>query len=310
MSRQFALPVPLQSLRRDALTLAALAAIYEGVARSGYFPPALMPTPGTAHTLLASLADGTMMLHAAATLYRVLAGFALAVAIGLPLGVMMGRFRPVENFVPPMTSALMPIPTLAWVPVFILWFGPGNTVSCAISDADQCLVGRAINPIWLRAAGAMGADERALFWKVIIPGASPFIITGLRQSFLRAWIAVIGAEMLAGSNWGLGWVIFDAKEFLDTDVMLASLIVIGCIGFATVFWLDRTRHHLPLGHGALGERLDWNDLTFNLVIASETKQSRNQTQQLDCFVAFATRNDESAMVMQSRKWGVAVIAPV
>jgi len=90
---------------------------------------------------------------------------------------------------------------------------------------------RAVNPLWLRAADAMGADERALFWKVIIPGASPFIITGARQAFLRAWIAVVGAEMLAASDWGLGWVIFDAKEFLNADVMLASLVVIGCIGF-------------------------------------------------------------------------------
>ena len=90
-----------------------------------------------------------------------------------------------------------------------------------------------MNPIWLRAAGAMGANERALFWKVIVPGASPFIIAGLRQAFLRSWIAVIGAEMLAASAWGLGWVIFDAKEYLDADVMLASLVVIGFIGFVT-----------------------------------------------------------------------------
>jgi NitT/TauT family transport system permease protein len=67
---------------------------------------------------------------------------------------------------------------------------------------------------------------------VIIPGASPFIITGMRQAFLRSWIAVVGAEMIAASDWGLGWVIFDAKEFLNTDIMLASLIVIGLIGFA------------------------------------------------------------------------------
>ena len=66
---------------------------------------------------------------------------------------------------------------------------------------------------------------------MIIPGASPFIITGLRQAFLRAWIAVVGAEMLAASDFGLGWVIFDAKEFLDADLMLASLAVIGAIGF-------------------------------------------------------------------------------
>jgi NitT/TauT family transport system permease protein len=77
----------------------------------------------------------------------------------------------------------------------------------------------------------MGADVQLLFWKVIIPGASPFIITGMRQAFLRAWIAVVGAEMIAASDWGLGWVIFDAKEFLNTDTMLAALIVIGCIGF-------------------------------------------------------------------------------
>ena len=64
----------------------------------------------------------------------------------------------------------------------------------------------------------MGADEHRLFWKVIIPGASPFIITGMRQAFLRAWIAVVGAEMIAASDWGLGWVIFDAKEFLNTDI--------------------------------------------------------------------------------------------
>jgi NitT/TauT family transport system permease protein len=66
---------------------------------------------------------------------------------------------------------------------------------------------------------------------VVLPGASPFIITGLRLAFQRAWIAVVGAEMLAASDLGLGWVIFDAKEFLNADIMLASLLVIGVIGF-------------------------------------------------------------------------------
>jgi NitT/TauT family transport system permease protein len=229
-----------QSLRRGALSLLVLAALYEAVARSGYFAPALMPTLGTvAQTLFDSIRDGSILVHAGVTLYRVVAGFALAVLIGLPLGVMMGRFRPVEHFVLPLTSALMPIPSLAWVPVFILWFGLGDTVTILIvfyAALFPMLLNtwtgvRAVNPIWLRAAGAMGANEHALFWKVIIPGASPFIIAGLRQSFLRAWVAVIGAEMLAASNWGLGWVIFDAKEFLNTDVMLSSLVVIGLIGF-------------------------------------------------------------------------------
>jgi NitT/TauT family transport system permease protein len=234
-------PERVRSVRRGALTLLLVAVVYEALARSGWFAPALMPTlEKIAGTLAAVLADGSMLAHAATTLYRVLFGFSLAILAGLPLGILMGRSRRTENFVLPLASALMPIPSLAWVPVFILWFGLGNTVSILIvfyASLFPMLLNawagvRAVNPLWLRAAGAMGANEQALFWKVIIPGASPFIITGLRQAFLRAWVAVVGAEMLAASDWGLGWVIFDAKEFLNADLMLASLAVIGAIGFA------------------------------------------------------------------------------
>jgi len=180
-----------------------------------------------------------MIEHAAFTLYRVLFGFALAVAVGIPLGVLMARFQRVENFVLPLVSALMPIPSFALVPLFMLWFGIGNLTAILIvfyAATFPMMFNtwsgvRSVNPLWLRAASTMGADERKLFWKVIIPGASPFIITGMRQAFLRSWIAVVGAEMIAASDWGLGWVIFDAKEFLNTDIMLASLVVIGGIGY-------------------------------------------------------------------------------
>jgi NitT/TauT family transport system permease protein len=189
--------------------------------------------------LVLTIADGSMLWHAFYTLHRMMAGFALAVAVGLPLGILMGRYRPLESFIMPLASALMPIPSLAWVPVFILWFGLGNQVAILIvfyAALFPMILNawsgvRSVNRLWLRAAGAMGAKEHALFWKVILPGASPFIITGLRQAFLRSWIAVVGAEMLASSDWGLGWVIYDAKEFLNADIMLASLIVIGAIGF-------------------------------------------------------------------------------
>jgi NitT/TauT family transport system permease protein len=229
-----------RSLVRAAITLAIAAAIYETIARSGIFPRALLPTlPKVAQTLVETIADGSMIRHAGATLYRMLFGFGLAVVVGLPLGILMGRHRPVESFFLPLASALMPIPSLAWVPVFILWFGLGNMVSVLIvfyAAMFPMLLNawsgvRSVNQLWLRAAGAMGADENALFWKVIIPGASPFIITGMRQAFLRSWIAVVGAEMIAASDWGLGWVIYDAKEFLNADVMIASLAVIGALGF-------------------------------------------------------------------------------
>ena len=217
-----------------------LAAIYEATARSGQFPPTLLPTlPRILTTLVGMLADGSMLMHAANTLWRVLVGFAMAIAIAIPLGILMGRFRAIEKFFLPLVTTLMPIPSLAWVPVFILWLGIGSTVAIVIvfyAALFPLILNtwsgvRAVNPLWLRAAGAMGAGERSLFWRVILPGSFPFVIAGLRQAFVRAWIAVVGAEMLAASDWGLGWVIFDAKEFLNADVMLASLIVIGFIGY-------------------------------------------------------------------------------
>jgi NitT/TauT family transport system permease protein len=229
-----------RSIVRGTLALLVAAAAYETIARSGIFPRALLPLlPTVAGRLLEMLADGSMLWHAFYTLSRMLTGFALAVVVGLPLGIVMGRVRAVEGFFLPLVSALMPIPSLAWVPVFILWFGLGNTVAvlvvCYAAMFPMVLNAwsgvRSVNQLWLRAAGAMGADETALFWKVMLPGAAPFIIVGLRQAFQRSWIAVVGAEMITSSDWGLGWVIYDAKEFLNADVMLASLAVIGAIGF-------------------------------------------------------------------------------
>jgi len=230
-----------RSFIRATITLVIAAAIYEALARSGYFAPALLPTiPAVVRTLWVMIADGSIIEHAAFTMYRVMFGFGLAVVVGIPLGILMARFRAIEGFCLPLVSALMPIPSFALVPLFMLWFGIGNltTILIVFYAATFPMVFntwsgvRSVNPLWLRAAGAMGADENSLFWKVIIPGASPFIITGMRQSFLRAWIAVVGAEMIAASDWVLGWVIFDAKEFLNADIMLASLAVIGAIGYA------------------------------------------------------------------------------
>lgn len=229
-----------RSMVRAALSVAGALTLYEAVSYSGYFPQVLLPTIQTiAQTLFSMLADGRMFEHAGATLYRVLFGFGLAVMFGLPLGILMARFKPVENFFLPLVSALMPIPSFSLVPLFMLWFGIGNTTTILIvfyAATFPMLFNtwsgvRAVNPLWLRAAGAMGADEKKLFRKVIVPAAFPFIITGMRQAFLRSWIAVVGAEMIAASDWGLGWVIFDAKEFLQADIMLASIVVIGVIGF-------------------------------------------------------------------------------
>ena len=213
--------------------------IWEGFARSGLFAPALAPSVVViGRALVGMLLSGAMIGHIAYTLYRVLFGFVLAGLVGVPIGILMGRFRRVERFFVPLVSVLMPIPSLAWVPVFILWFGLGNaaTIALVFYAATFPVIFntwtgvRSINRLWIRSAEAMGADEKVLFHKVVLPGSLPFIITGFRQAFARAWIAVVGGEMIAATSWGLGWVIFDSKEFLNTDVMLASLAVIGIVG--------------------------------------------------------------------------------
>jgi NitT/TauT family transport system permease protein len=225
---------------RTLASIVVAALIYEAIARSGWFAPALVPTiPTIARTLWGMLVDGSMERHALNTLVRVFAGLGLAALFGLVIGFLMARYAAAERFCAPLVSALMPIPSLAWAPVFILWFGLGNIATILIvfyAATFPMLVNtwsgvRAVNPLWLRAARSMGASGTRLFWKVVVPGASPFIITGLRLAFQRAWIAVVGAEMLAASAFGLGWVIFDAKEFLNADIMLSSLAVIGTIGY-------------------------------------------------------------------------------
>ena len=226
---------------RGAVSVGLACLIWEAFARSGLFAPVLAPSLVLIGSAFGRMVlSGAMLRHALYTLYRVLFGFVLASALGVFIGILMGRFRRVERFFLPLVSVLMPIPSLAWVPVFILWFGLGNaaTIALVFYAATFPVIYntwtgvRSVNRLWIRSAEAMGADEKALFQKVVLPGSLAFVIAGLRQAFARAWIAVVGGEMIAATNWGLGWVIFDSKEFLNTDVMMASLAVIGIIGFA------------------------------------------------------------------------------
>lgn len=224
---------------RGATGIVAAALAWEAFARAEVLSRALAPGLAAIGRVLVEMTlDGSLLVHTGWTMARVLAGLLLAAAVGIPLGLLMGRFRPVERFVSPLLAVLMPIPSLAWVPVLILWFGLGNAATIALvfyAASFQVVYNtwtgvRSINQLWLRAATAMGADDRTLFRKVVLPGALPFVITGLRLAFARSWIAVVGGEMIAASAYGLGWVIFDAKEFLNTDVMMAALLVIGLLG--------------------------------------------------------------------------------
>jgi NitT/TauT family transport system permease protein len=226
-------------LYRGALGVAVLLCCWEFFARSGMYSKAITPPLESILRQLASMiADGSILLHAGATMLRVFVGLAIALAIPVPFGMLMGRYPLWERLLRPVVSVFMPIPSLAWVPLVVLWFGIGNVATVLVVVYAsvfpllyQVWAGvRAVNPLWVRAATVMNANASQLFGLIIWPAALPFIITGLRLSFGRAWIAVIGGELLASPNWGLGKVIFDAAEFLNADVMLAALIVIGAIG--------------------------------------------------------------------------------
>jgi ABC-type nitrate/sulfonate/bicarbonate transport system permease component len=224
---------------RGAAGILVVLAIWQAFARSGMFSTAMTPPlESIARVIWRMLADGSFIENALATLLRVFVGLTIAFAIAVPLGVLMARYWVAERILQPLLSALLPIPSLAWVPLFILWFGIGNfaTILVVIYASLFPLVYsmwtgvRTVNPLWLRAAIVMGADEATLFRKVIWPGALPYIITGFRLAFGRAWIGVIGGELLASPKLGLGEIIFNAAEFLDAGVMLGTLIGIGVIG--------------------------------------------------------------------------------
>jgi NitT/TauT family transport system permease protein len=226
---------------RNAFPFIVVGALWEAVAHLGFFPPRLFPPlEAVASALVRLTANGTLPHHALDTLMRLIAGFALAAVIGITIGVLMGRSRRAEDIMLPVISIGAPIPGLAYAPLFLLWFGLGNVTSVllvAFVSAFPIIYNswtgvKAVKDIWVRSAQAMGADDRRLFRHVILPGALPYILTGLRLGLAQAWRILVGIEMLAAVPWGLGWLIFGAREFLNTDVMLAGIVVIAVIGLA------------------------------------------------------------------------------
>ena len=226
---------------RNTFPFIVVFSIWEILARSGTFPPKLFPSLVTvAESFVFLTMNGILPHHVFDTVLRLLAGFALAAVVGVTLGILMGRSRRFEDIALPLVSIGAPIPGLAYAPLFLLWFGLGNksaVLLVAFVSAFPIIFNtwtgvKAVKEIWVRSAQAMGADDRRLFVKVIVPGALPYILTGLRLGLAQAWRILVGIEMLAAVPWGLGWMIFGAREFLNTDVMLAGVFVIGVIGLA------------------------------------------------------------------------------
>ena len=230
---------PLWRASRNVFPFIVAGAAWETAAHLGLFPVKFFPPLETVGATLVRLTvSGVLPHHTLDTLLRLIAGFALATIVGVGIGVLMGRSRRAEDYLLPLIAIAAPIPGLAYTPLFLLWFGPGNVPSILLVAFVSTFAiiyntwtgVKAVKDIWVRAAHAMGADDRRLFRHVILPGALPYILTGLRLGLAQAWRILVAVEMLAAVPWGLGWMIFGAQEFLNTDVMLAGIAVIALIG--------------------------------------------------------------------------------
>jgi ABC-type nitrate/sulfonate/bicarbonate transport system permease component len=231
----------LRRAARTALPFAVVGGLWEMVAHLGLFPAQFFPSLEAIAAVFVRLTlNGVLLHHTFDTLLRLIAGFALAALVGVSIGILMGRSRRAEDILLPLVSIGAPIPGLAYAPLFLLWFGTGDVPAVLLVAFvatfpiiyNSWTGVKAVKDIWVRAAQAMGADHRRLFRHVILPGALPYIMIGLRLGLAQAWRILVAVEMLAAVPWGLGWLIFGAQEFLNTDVMLAGIAVIAVIGLA------------------------------------------------------------------------------
>jgi len=219
---------------------------WEVVSRLELANPILLPPPTRilVHTinLLSPGGNGGVSFflerHVAISFFRIMAGYLIAASTCTVLGLLMGVNRAAYNFFNPLITLIMPIPSLAWVPVVILWLGLGNktivfvtmiaSIFPVIYNSAAGVRSMTIKHIW--AAQTMGAGRVTIFLKVLLPGAMPYIIAGHKLALGRAWRALVATEMVVATGYGLGYLIFEARTFMDTETMYGGIAMIALLG--------------------------------------------------------------------------------
>ncbi len=188
-------------------------------------------------------------IHILYSTYRAYAAFALALILGLPLGILMGWKSSVRQYAQSLVSLLRPVPPLAWVPIAILLM-PGiepavifvTFLVAFFATVMNTLVGvRSIPEDYFRAAYSLGAKDRDILWDVILPGAMPHIFTGLQIAMGAAWFSLVAGEMIA-AQYGLGFVIWEAYNLIQYPTIVIGMATLGLIGYlssALVRWIGR-----------------------------------------------------------------------
>jgi NitT/TauT family transport system permease protein len=182
--------------------------------------------------------SGTFVANAVASITRVFAGFFLAMAIAIPLGLILGRSAFARRLIDPTLQFLRPIPVTAWLPLTMILFGlgpPATIALIALGTFFPMLLNtvsgvRLVEPRLIEAAEMLGTPKAAIFARVILPAASPSIFTGIRIGLGLAWVLLVVGEM-TGVPTGLGANIMDARQLSRTDLVISGMIYIGILGF-------------------------------------------------------------------------------
>jgi NitT/TauT family transport system permease protein len=226
------------------LFFAGLALLWELAVRSGRWSAVLLPSPvSVAEYLWASLRDGTLLESAWITLKRLLVGYFLGLAIGLPLGLLTSTSQVLEDTIGAMALGMQTLPSVCWVPLALIWFGQTEgamlfvvvmgTVWSVIIATDYGA--RSIPPIFARAARTMGSAGLHRWTRVILPASLPFLVTGMKQGWAFAWRSLMAAELITYSprlGQGLGQLLNIGRELSQMSLVITSIILILVVGVA------------------------------------------------------------------------------
>jgi ABC-type nitrate/sulfonate/bicarbonate transport system permease component len=225
---------------RSLASVLLLVAAWELVARTHLTPPLFLPPFSTvAVQLWGSLADGTLVSDLAISLFRAFAGLALATVIGIFIGIVMARSRFLYWFADPLVALAFPSPKIAFIPVFILWFGIESwskillvTFACVFPIIiGSYSAAKAINRVLIWSASSLGASRRELLTHLILPACFPRIFATLRIALPVALITTFTAEMVAGGG-GMGATLVYSQRFFDSPTVFAYIVVMLCVGLA------------------------------------------------------------------------------
>jgi taurine transport system permease protein len=217
-------------------------AIWHLVTALGLISPLFLPSPaGVWAEARKLLASGELPSHVLMSARRVFVGYLLSASAAIPLGILMGTSRVAKAIVDPVLSLIRPLPSLSWIPLSILWFGIGEpqkysivfmgtfaTLLLYVAEATK-----RVDPLLILAARNMGAGSFHVMWEVVLPGALPGIVSGLKVSLAVAWTVVLSAEMVA-ANRGLGALIWFGKDWNNLGLIMVGMALISL----TVFVID------------------------------------------------------------------------